>query len=603
VVWGIADVFTGMTSAALATVGSTEISADAFQRSYRNFLKNQGQQMGSEITPEMAQSMGLGNVALQQVITRTAMDNAVTGYGMTTPDTALRQNVTGISAFQGPTGKFDHDYFLRAIQNIGYDENTFLAETRADMTREQFTTVLQQGFSLPQPYSQAVFLFLTEKRAVSYVVVAPEAVGPVAPPSDAALADYVKAHQAPFSTPEYRQVEYAYIGPQDVAGQVAVTDDQIAAYYNEHKSEFNVPEKRAIQQIAFAKEEDARNARAQLDKGQSFDKLAESMKIKPGDLDLGVLTREDMADPTRADAAFALPVNQVSQPVKTTLGGYVLMRVTAVTPAIARSQDEAKDEIKQKLALSGAAGKIADIVNAFEDARSGGADIATAAKKAGMKSSKFAAIDKNGLDPSGTKPDGAPDDPEFYTQAFGYEVGDDNDPFPAKSGEYYDIKIDGVTPPKLKALADVHGQAVAAWTAEQRQQALQKKAAELAARAIIDKGLTNIAKELKVPVQQSPGLARDSHDTTLSADLVQKIFDAAPNGIVEAPQAVGANFIIAQVSGIQHNAPSGPDFANGAGQLSAQAAGDLSITFAGAVRDREGVKINQQMLQSALGQQ
>jgi hypothetical protein len=37
--------------------------------------------------------------------------------------------------------------------------------------------------------------------------------------------------------------------------------------------------------------------------------------------------------------------------------------------------------------------------------------------------------------------------------------------------------------------------------------------------------------------------------------------------------------------------------------LSQQAASDLSVSFANASRLREGVKVNQQMLQSALGQQ
>src|SRR6185437_10079757 len=37
-VWGIADVFTGQGSSALATVGSTEISSQNFSRTYRNFL-------------------------------------------------------------------------------------------------------------------------------------------------------------------------------------------------------------------------------------------------------------------------------------------------------------------------------------------------------------------------------------------------------------------------------------------------------------------------------------------------------------------------------------------------------------------------------------
>ena len=57
------------------------------------------------------------------------------------------------------------------------------------------------------------------------------------------------------------------------------------------------------------------------------------------------------------------------------------------------------------------------------------------------------------------------------------------------------------------------------------------------------------------------------------------------------------------MSGIQHDATAGADFAAGAAQLSQQTAGDISISYANAARDREGVKVNQQMLQSALGQQ
>ena len=56
VVWGIADVFTGQTTGALATVGShRNFHARISQRDYRNFLRNQGQQMGMELTPDMAQ--------------------------------------------------------------------------------------------------------------------------------------------------------------------------------------------------------------------------------------------------------------------------------------------------------------------------------------------------------------------------------------------------------------------------------------------------------------------------------------------------------------------------------------------------------------------
>ena len=108
---------------------------------------------------------------------------------------------------------------------------------------------------------------------------------------------------------------------------------------------------------------------------------------------------------------------------------------------------------------------------------------------------------------------------------------------------------------------------------------------------------------MKIPVQKSQAIGRGSSDTTFSAAMVQKIFDAPQGGIVEAPQAVGANFIIAKISGIAHVPPGGADFTGGQAQLSQQAASDLSVSFANASRLREGVKVNQQLLQSALGQQ
>ena len=108
---------------------------------------------------------------------------------------------------------------------------------------------------------------------------------------------------------------------------------------------------------------------------------------------------------------------------------------------------------------------------------------------------------------------------------------------------------------------------------------------------------------MKVPVQQSPALSRNTSDTTFSAQLVSKIFSAAPGAVVEAPQAVGLNFIIARVTGISHAAATGADFQGGRAQLSQAAATDISVSFANAARLREGVKVNQQMVQSALGQQ
>ena len=603
IVWGIADVFTGQSSGAIATVGSTEISPDNFSRFYRNWLRNQGQQMGMELTPEIAQKMGLDQAALQQLVGQTALDNAVAKLGLTTTDAELAQEIRGLPAFKGATGQFDHNVFLQIIQNAGYNEQNFLEAERTDQARTQLVTALEEGFAIPAAYSNGLMLYLSEKRAADFVIVSPDSVGAIAPPSDAVLADFIKIHPARFSTPEYREIEYAEITPQDVTGQVTVSDKMIADEFKAHEASYNVPERREIQQIEFANEADAKAAHDKIATGTPFETVAAQRKIAPENLSIGTLSKADISDQARADAAFSLPPNEVSQPVKGAINGYVLLRVTKITPGIARTLDDSKEQIRQQLALQMAGAKVTDIVNAFEDARSGGADIATAAKKTGMKAGRIAAVDKSGQTPSGEKLADLPSDPEFLSTAFTAEVGEDSDPFPAKSGAYYAIKVDGVTPSKLKPLDQVRADAVTAWTAEEKVKAVAAKTVALAAQAQKDGNLTGIAKALKVSVQQSPALARNTNDTTFSSALISKLFDAAPGGVVEAPQGTGGNYIIARITGVTHAQSAAMQQASAAlrAQVSEQAASDFSLSFANAARLQQGVKVNQKLLQQATG--
>ncbi|HEY2835523.1 MAG TPA: SurA N-terminal domain-containing protein [Rhizomicrobium sp.] len=596
-VWGIADVFTGQTSTALATVGSTEISTQEFSRLYRNTLRNE-----PNLTPELAAKMGVDQQLLQQQISQVALDNDTKRLDLSVSDAELAGQIRALPAFKGATGEFDHNMFLQIIGNAGYSEQEFLQAERTDQTRAQLTTALQAGFAMPENYSNGLATYLGERRAADFVIVSPDSVGAIAPPPDATLEAYVKAHADRFSTPEYREVEYAQVAPQDVTGQVNVTDKMIADEFKAHEANYNVPEKRDVQQIEFASETDAKAARDRIQSGTSFEAIAAERKIKPENLSIGTLAKTDMADQPRADAVFALPANEVSQPVKGALNGYVLVRVTKITPGVSRTLDDSKDQIRQQLALQLAGAKVTDIVNAYEDARSGGADIATAAKKVGMKAGRITAVDKNGLSPSGEKVAEVPTDPEFLSSAFAAEVGEDNDPFPGKaSGAYYAVKVGGVTPAKLKPLDQVRADALAGWTDDEKKKAVAAKAATLAAQAQKDGNLAGIAKGLKVSVQQSPSLARNTDDTTFSTMLVTKLFQSEPGVVTEAPQGTGGNYIIARLTGIAH--PPTPAEAALAlrQQLSEQAAADFTISFANAARLRQGVKVNQKLLQQATG--
>ncbi len=602
VVWGIADVFTGASTAAVATVGGTDIGQQEFQRTYRNFLRNQGQQMGTEITPEMAQKMGLGQVALQQMVSRTALNNEAKKLGLTVSDAVVAGNVRAMAPFRGTLGQFDRRVFVQAINTAGYTEDQFLEEIRQDMTREQLTAAVEGNFVVPPTYAQALFQYINEKRAAEYIVLSPQQAGDVPTPSDAYLAAYIKTHPDRYSTPEYRDADYAAITPADVMGGVTVTDAQLQQAYDAQKSTYVIAEKRDLQQIEFKTQAEAADASAKIKAGMTFDELASRRGLKPAQITLGTLAQDELPDAERAKAIFALPLNQVSEPIKTGFGGYALARVTKIAPGTSKTLADVKDELTKTLQTQLAAAKLVDAVNAYTDARSGGAEMKDAAKKAGMKLGHLAGVDITGMGKDGVKAD-VPADPEFLPAMFRGEVGEDVDPFATKLGGYYTIHVNGQIPPKLKPLDQVRAQALADWTAEQRGTLLAKRAQALAAQAAKDKSLDGIAKELKVPVQHSPALTRQTNDTMFSEAMVAKLFNAPAGGVDFGPQGTSGNYVIARITGISHPAlnPRDPGFQGGMMRFSQSVAGDFSIALANAARIRQTVKVNQKLVQSVTG--
>jgi len=589
--WGIADIFRGSADTTIYSLGSTQIGADLFAREYRNFLRN----AGTTLTPE--QSKAAGEQILIRMIGTSALDLVTAKLGLTATDARIRAQVQAMPVFKGALGTFDHATFVQLIGRAGYGEAEFIATLREESARDQMLRAIEGGFLMPPDYARAIFAFINEVRAAEYVVLTPAMVGTIVPPSDSALSAYVKAHPDRFSTPEYRSVSFASIGVDDVATTITVSDKQVQDELDSNKSDYVVPEKREIEQISFPSEADARTAKSALDAGKSFDSLASERKLLPADYKLGELSQADLAiDPVRASAAFALPANGTSQPVKGTFG-WVVIHVGKITPGSSKSRDEVRLALQRKLATA----RLTDIANAFTDAVGGGASIEEAARKSGMHFAHIPSIDQHGLGPDGTKI-AAPASPEFLAQIFKSEVGDEGDPFPTADGHYFAIKVDGVTPPKLKSIDAIRSQAVAQWMAEQQLFVLKSKAAALVVRANATHSLDEVARTLGAQIHSGPALTRGKTDSIFSKALVAALFDAPPGGTVSGP-ASGGGFVIARVTGIEHPLPPENDlgYLKGVRQLSGDIAADFTLSLSKAEQARAGLTINQKLVDSTIG--
>ena len=599
VVWGIADIFRGSVDTSIATVGGTKIDSQEFSRDLQNARRG-ATQRGQQLSAARAKE--IGDKLLDQTINDTALDNVAHSLGLATSNDEVSQTIRGIPGFQGPDGSFSELAFSQALQRINYTPEAFVAEIKRELTREQLVRAGGSASLLPMGYVRAIISYLSERRAVQYMILPPDAAGPIAPPSDEVLSAYIKAHANQFSTPEYRQLTYAELGPDDLQNQVQVTDAQIKSTYDLQKDKYVVPDRRDVQRINFKDEASAKAAKAKIDSGTTFEDVATQQHVALSDLNLGSVAQADLG-PVQGPVAFALPLEGVSQPVKSTFGsGWALLRVTKITPGKSTTLADATPAIKADLLKQLAASKLEDVINAYDDAHNAGADMPEAAKKVGMRVVHVATVDGHGLAQDGSKAD-VPATPDFLEQVFKSDVGTEGDPFRSTDGRYYVIKVEGVIPQKLKPLDTVRAQALAAWTDDQRVQKLGEKAEEIAKQANAGGNLSQIAGQYHAIVASSPALLREQPTPVMGAEFMTKVFSVPGGKTVAGKAADGKSFIVAKVTGVFH-----PPFVSGDPQLIAfaqslgrQISSDIQTGMGKSARAAQGVTINQSQVERVLG--
>lgn len=599
-VWGIADIFRGNTDTSVATVGGEKIPFEQFQRDYKNFLRGASQQAGHEVTLDEARAHGLDKQALRGMLNRSALDQVVAKYGLRVTDAQIASTIRANPAFRGPLGSFDHEQFLYRLQNAGYTEDEFVHIERDELSRDQLLDAVHNGVAVAPGYARLLFDYVNERRAADYVVVPKAAAGTPPQPTDAELAAYVKAHAQTFSTPEYRDVTYAVAGPQDVMNKISVTDQELQQQYELKKDQYQVPEKRDVEQIVFPDQASAAAARAKIQSGTSFADIAAQRGLKPADISLNTVQQADLGN-DRGPPTFALPVGGVTQPIKSSFG-WVLLHVTKITPGSNKTFAEVKDTLRKDVMTQLAQAKLTDVTNAFDDASAGGASLADAAKRAGMRVVHIPAVDANGSTPEGKKAD-LPTAADFLSQLRKSEVGEEGDPFPSSDGSVYVIRVNGTTPPKLKSLDEVRAQAVAAWTGDWEKHRLTDLAREFVAAANSAKGISAIAAKVHANVQSTGAVERPAVPPGLTRDFVAKLFDTPPAGVFSVPTSAADGIIIARVTGVAHPPASPLDFMyqRFARSVGADAANDFEDSLAMAARQRLGVTVNQRQVDHVTG--
>lgn len=594
-IWGIGDIFRNRpTDTIVATVGGQSIDASALQTALQPALERLSTQLGTEVDLHRAKQMGVVDQVLGQLVDESLLDQEAQRLRLDVSDAVIRDAITQDPMFRGASGGFDRGAFNALLAANHLSEAQYIARFRQQIPRDDMLLAITAGVAPAPRLVDQLYRYRDEQRVADIVALPAAGAGDVGEPSAAELTKFYDAHQDMFRAPEYRSFALASLSPSDFAAKIKVPEAKLKDAYDQRQDEFVLPERRDVQQILAHSQDQAKAAEAALAAGKDWAEVARTIAGQdPQTIDLGLVKREEL--PTQlADAAFGLAVNKPSAPIQSPLGWHIL-RVVKIVPPTTQTFDEVKSKLAADLAHSQAVDQLSVVANHVDDALAGGATLAEAAKKFGLKTTAVSAVDEQGLGRDDKKVALPVSPAEVLKLAFSTSEGRTSRVTQTPDGAIFVLQVSKIMPPSVRPLAEVKAKAVAAWQAEQRKDKVAKEAAALAAAVTPGKRLAAVAATKGLKTTTSPPLQRQSETPGVPPALVDKLFAAKPEGVVTVSDPTGS--FVAQLTKVEEPPVKAKDATAALSrEVTAGIQADLGEEYARGLRARFPVEIHRDTL-------
>jgi peptidyl-prolyl cis-trans isomerase D len=599
-IWGIGPVFRNFGRGALAKVGPHEIRAEDFQRSLQNELRAISRQTGRHITPEQARAAGIDQRVLAQLMAWAAVETHADQLDLALSDKALINGLKDDPAFKDPNGNFSRIAFENVLQNMGLSERGFLALRRRDELREQVTGALINGVAIPDSLVDLVNSWRNEKRVAQFFVIDADKAVKGPEPDDAKLRETYEANKGEFTSPEFRKLGVLVLSVDDLKTKMDVTDAEIATKYEESKDAYNTPERRRLQQLAFKDKAAAEAAKTALTGGKSFGDLAKELGAKDSDIDLGLVSKDRLIDPKIGDVAFSLPKDGISDPIEGRFAT-VLVRVSAIEPAVIRTLADVKDQVRDAIAKGKAQGQVQSLIDQVEDGRSAGKPLKDAAEQLKLQYLEVPSTDRSNKTPEGAPAVGLPDAQAIVKAGFDSQVGLQNEAVELHDGGFAWVDVLGVTEKKQKPFDEVKEQVKALTIAKERERLIGELAAKLVEKADGGADFAALATEAGgSKVETTPPFTRTTEPQGMPKDAVARAFTLAKGKAASSP--TNDTRIVYQVTEITPAPePTKEQRDTIAKQLKNELTDEVLSQYVVALEDRLGAHVNPEEFKRATG--
>lgn len=550
-IWGIGDIFrNGGGIPKVATVGSSFISAQEYNRALRNRMEALQQRLGKGYSPELMKKLGLGMIVLDELINNMLLNNEAAELGIVIGDDDIIKEISRNPAFQDKDGKFDKDNYLGILKARGLSEQSYVADLRKYMAAQLLADTMTSGITVPDGFVKAVYKAREEQRSGTILLIPASAMKNIPLPGEQEIKSYYDSHGKSFLTPEYRSVSYVELktGSSEIQSGIDVTEDEIQHYYEEKIQDFHKSEQRDVQQMIFEKQADADKAYDQIVHGKHFADLAKTANINnKGKTSLGLITKENIAS-DEAEAIFSLKEGSITKPLKSAFGWHIFY-VNKIMPESNLPLERVRNDIIKDLRSGKETDIISHLATQMEDSMAGGMSLEDAAKKIGRKVEKLGKLTRDGKSPTNSN---------LIETAFSLGEKDHSQAIQSSDGSYLIVRVDSITPEHAIPLAEVKERIITALKEEKTRTLLKSTANDVAAELSAGKKpalqLASIPSGNLKQVSEVSGNGK----TKLPPALVKEMFGIAKNKHTHAYLAENGDYMIASLNNIIP-APANPD--------------------------------------------
>ncbi len=551
------------------------------------------QRFGGNFDVAQAQALGIVDQIVQQLVTRALFAQQADDLRMIVGEDETRRRIFEQPVFQNEQGLFDRFRFEQILRSNGLNEAQFLASLRGDIKRQHIVDAVAGAGSAPRVLAETLYAYQQERRVAETLRIVSDELPEPPAPTEADLKTVHEENADRFKAPEYRSVSLIHLQAEKLVKDVTVSEEDLRADFEARQDEFRVPEKRNVEQIVFADETAAGDAKRQLDGGTAFAEVSQATQGK-APVALGLMSYDDMAAqlPELADAAFALDAGASSAPVQSPFGWHIL-HVTEIQPGREPDFDAVRDELERDLAMRDAVDRMIEIANDLDEELGSGATFEEAAELLQLELRRLPDVDPAQRDRAGNPIPDLPPRNEFFEAVFRTEPGQDSLLTETQDGNYFAVRIDGVTPSVTKPLDEVRDQVEALWKDLERQRLARERAEALAKRIEDGEALAAVAEAEGLTVMVTEPVTRQQTEVPglPSRELAARLFEIGKGEVTTAAATDG--YVVAKLIEIRpvDLAEAAEAVADLQETLVESLRNDLLDGFVGALRGDTGVRI------------